>query len=106
MVIARVEQAMVSVITIVYNGARFLSEAIESVLGQDYAAWELLVVDDGSTDESRAIAERYCTDPGGRIRVISHSVNQGMSRARNSGLRHASGEYVAFLDSDDIWQPT
>jgi glycosyltransferase involved in cell wall biosynthesis len=93
----------VSVIMPAYNVAPYLGAAIESVLGQTFTDFELLVVDDGSTDASWAIAERYAaTDT--RIRPLRQP-NGGISAARNHGLRVASGEFFAILDSDDVWMP-
>lgn len=92
----------VSVIMPVYNGARFLAPAIHSVLSQTYPDWELLVIDDGSQDDSRAIAAGF-DDP--RIRVLVNGVNRGLVHTRNRGLDEAAGRYVAFLDSDDIARP-
>lgn len=97
----------VSVIMIFYNAERFLDEAIGSVVGQTHESWELLLVDDGSTDGSRRIAERYADKHPERICCLEHPgrVNRGMSAARNRGLREARGEYIAFLDADDVWSP-
>lgn len=92
----------VSVVIPVYNRAGTLGRAIDSVRGQDWADWELLVVDDGSADGGVAVAEAY-GDP--RIRVLRHPVNRGASAARNTGVAAARGRYVAFLDSDDEWLP-
>jgi peptidoglycan/xylan/chitin deacetylase (PgdA/CDA1 family)/GT2 family glycosyltransferase/SAM-dependent methyltransferase len=87
--------------------ADFLAEAIESVLAQTYPSWELLLVDDGSTDGSGAIARVYEARTPERIRVLSHAgnVNRGMSASRNLGIRHARGKYIAPLDGDDVWLP-
>lgn len=88
-----------SIITPVYNAAAHLEECIESVLNQTFTDWELILVDDGSTDESASLCDRYAErDP--RIRVF-HTVNSGASAARNVGLAHAQGDFIAFLDSDD-----
>lgn len=94
----------VSVVTIFFNAADYLAEAIESVRAQDYADWELLLVDDGSTDESLGIAERYAD--GERIRILHHpgGANRGATVSRNLGLGGARGELVAFLDADDRWR--
>jgi glycosyltransferase involved in cell wall biosynthesis len=94
-------------IIIVHNGAAFLDEAITSVRAQTFSEWELVVVDDGSTDSSFEIARRHgAADP--RIRVVQHADGRrhGMSATRNLGLEHARGEYVGFLDADDVWCPT
>jgi glycosyltransferase involved in cell wall biosynthesis len=95
------------VIIIFLNAERFLREAIESVRSQTYANWELLLVDDGSTDPSTEMARRLAAEFPERVRYLEHGghQNRGMSAARNLGLRHARGSYVAFLDSDDVWVP-
>jgi glycosyltransferase involved in cell wall biosynthesis len=92
------EQQTVSVVIPCYNGGRFLRETLESVLQQTHPALEVIVVDDGSTDDSAAIAESY----GPPVRVIRQQ-NQGESVARNRGIDEARGEWVAFLDADDVW---
>ena len=89
----------VSVIVPVYNAERFLPKAIESVLSQTYTDWELILVDDGSTDGSLGICETYANRDR-RIKVFSQD-NQGVSSARNLGLGYARGAYVTFMDSDD-----
>lgn len=93
----------VSIVVPAYNVARWLPATIESVLAQTYGDWELIIVDDGSCDGTSAIAEAYvCRDR--RVRLIRKS-NGGLSSARNAGMSVASGEYIAFLDADDIWLP-
>src|SRR5688572_9571182 len=93
----------VSVITPAYNAARFLRDTIASVRSQTTSDWELIIVDDGSTDETVAIVERYALeDP--RIRLLRQA-NAGPSAARNHGMRAARGPFFAFLDSDDQWLP-
>ncbi len=98
---------VVSAITIFYNSERFLAEAIDSVLAQTYPSWELLLVDDGSTDGSTEIARSYAAGHSDRIRYLEHAEhrNRGMSASRNVGLQHSRGALVAFLDSDDVWLP-
>jgi glycosyltransferase involved in cell wall biosynthesis len=91
---------LVSIIMPCYNGGAFLAEAIASVLGQTLQDFELIVVDDGSTDGSAGILARY----GDRVRVIRQA-NRGVSAARNAGIEAASGEFIAFLDADDYWEP-
>lgn len=91
----------VSVVLPVYNVERYIAEAVESVLAQTHANFELLIIDDGSPDRSIEICERY-QDP--RIRILRQK-NRGLAGARNTGIRHATGEYLAFLDSDDTWMP-
>ena len=93
----------VSVITPAWNAAAFLPDTIESVLAQTLADWELLIVDDGSTDETAAIVRRYAARDS-RIRLLQQE-NAGPSTARNRAMRAARGEYFAFLDSDDRWMP-
>lgn len=90
----------VSVVIPCYNGAKFLRETLDSVLAQTYPVLEVLVIDDGSTDDSAAIAESY----GSPIRVIRQP-NQGESVARNRGIDEAKGDWIAFLDADDLWNP-
>jgi glycosyltransferase involved in cell wall biosynthesis len=87
---------LVSVIVAVHNGERFLAEALDSLFAQDYEPFEAIVVDDGSTDATPEIAARYPV-------AYVHQENQGVSAARNTGLAHARGELVAFLDHDDRW---
>jgi glycosyltransferase involved in cell wall biosynthesis len=98
---------LVSVVAIFLNAERFLEEAIESVVAQTYPQWELLLVDDGSTDASAAIARRYVERHPERVRYLEHPGhrNLGMSASRNRGLEHARGEYLALLDADDVWLP-
>ncbi len=95
---------LVSIITPCYNGARFVAETIESVLKQTYSDWEMIVVDDGSTDGSDAIVSEYVRRDS-RIRLIRQA-NAGTACARNAGLRCAGGRYIALLDADDLWEPT
>jgi glycosyltransferase involved in cell wall biosynthesis len=97
----------VSVICIFYNERRFLGEALESVLGQSYRDFELIVADDGSSDESVAIARDYARRFPDRVRYVDHPghANHGMSATRNLGLAAARGEFVAFIDADDVWLP-
>ena len=96
----------VSVITIFLDAERFLEDALASVFAQEYDNWELLLVDDGSTDRSTEIARAAAADDP-RVRYLEHPghENRGMSAARNLGLRRARGRYVALLDADDVWFP-
>ena len=98
---------LITVVMPVFNRERFLAEAIESVLAQSYPHWELIVVDDGSADNSHAIAQRYAARFPERIRVVTHEngANRGISASRNLGGRNARGSYIAGLDSDDMWVP-
>lgn len=94
------DRLLVSVVLPVYNGRRYLTEAIDSVLAQTYRPLELIVIDDGSSDGTRTVAVGY----GDRLRYF-HQPNAGQGAARNTGVRHASGQLFAFLDADDIWLP-
>jgi glycosyltransferase involved in cell wall biosynthesis len=98
---------LVSVTIIFLDAAPFLKEAIESVLAQTYPDWELLLVDDGSSDGSSEIALSYASNQPSRIFYLAHEGhrNLGMSASRNLGIRHASGKYIAFLDADDYLLP-
>lgn len=94
----------VSVVMPVYNAERFLTEAIASVRGQDWTDWELIAVDDGSTDASCNILARMAAlDP--RIRVLHSGGNHGAGVARNMAMDTARGRFLAFLDADDVWHP-
>lgn len=97
--------ALISVVTIFFNTEKYIGEAIESVLSQTYPHWELLLVDDGSSDRSTDIAMQYVQKYPEKIRYLEHEEHQnhGMSASRNLGIQHAKGELIAFLDSDDIW---
>ena len=92
----------VSVILPVYNRAATLARCVESVRAQTFADWELIAVDDASSDDSVVALERFA-DP--RIRILRHERNGGPSAARNTALRAARGEFVALIDSDDEWLP-
>lgn len=98
---------LVSAITIFLNGETFIEEAIASVFAQTYDNWELLLVDDGSTDGSTAIAQRYAQQYPDKVRYLEHEghQNRGMSATRNLGIHNAKGEYIALLDADDVWLP-
>ncbi|MBI3807269.1 MAG: glycosyltransferase family 2 protein [Nitrospirae bacterium] len=92
---------LVSVVIPIYNGERFLQESLESVFAQTFQDYEIVCVDDGSTDSSCALLKQY----GVQVRVIQQA-NAGQSAARNEGVRQASGAFVAFLDQDDRWYPS
>ena len=98
------QNPIVSVIIPVYNGERYLAETIESVIAQTEVNWEIIAVNDGSTDISQTILEGYAKKIPDRIRVIAVE-NRGVSRARNTAVAAARGTYVAFLDQDDLWAP-
>ncbi len=97
----------VSVVVPFWNVNAFLGDAIESVLAQTFRSWELLLIDDGSTDGSTEIAKRYAERLPERIRYLEHErhQNRGVAASRNLGIRHAEGRYIAFLDADDAWFP-
>jgi glycosyltransferase involved in cell wall biosynthesis len=99
------QQPLVSAIAIFLNEAEFLPAAIESVVAQTYNNWELLLVDDGSTDGSSAIALQFAQQYPDKIRYLEHPnhQNRGMSASRNLGINQAKGKYIAHLDGDDVW---
>lgn len=97
------KEGLVSIITPVYNGEKYISETIESVIKQTYLDWEMIVVDDGSKDGSAAIVRRYA-EKESRITLLQQP-NGGSASARNNGIRYANGQYIALLDSDDLWDP-
>ena len=94
---------MASIIMPSYNTARFISGSIESVLAQTYANWELIIVDDCSTDHTDDVVKPYLNDS--RIIYIKNKKNYGAAVSRNRALREAKGKWIAFLDSDDLWLP-
>ncbi|MCD6273039.1 MAG: glycosyltransferase [Deltaproteobacteria bacterium] len=94
------QKPQISVIIPTYNRGWILKEAVDSVLSQDCTDFELIVVDDGSTDNTTALLQGY----KGRLKVLQQD-NRGVSTARNLGIRNSSGQYIAFLDSDDLWLP-
>lgn len=96
---------LVSVVMPAYNATEFIREAIDSVRRQTVQDWELIVVDDGSVDDTRQIVEAYARqDP--RIHLVCNPENLGTAGTRNRGMDVSRGQYVALLDSDDYWQPT
>ncbi|MCI6552565.1 MAG: glycosyltransferase [Lachnospiraceae bacterium] len=97
-------ESLVSIIVPVYNAGAYIEETIRMVCRQTWGSWELLLVDDCSRDESRAVIESYC-EKDKRIRLIAKENNEGAALARNTGLEHAGGRYIAFLDADDVWLP-
>ncbi|CAN5899516.1 hypothetical protein BH23ACT5_BH23ACT5_10660 [soil metagenome] len=101
------ETDLVSVVLIFLDGERFLAEAIDSIIGQTYSRWELILVDDGSAPAATSIARRYAEFDSARIRYLEHPghANRGMSASRNLGILHSRGEFVAMMDADDVWLP-
>lgn len=102
-----INDSLVSVIIIFLNAEKFIQETIESVFAQTHDNWELLLVDDGSTDRSTAIAQQYAQQYPNKVRYLDHEShqNRGMSASRNLGIKNARGEYIGFVDADDIWLP-
>lgn len=94
---------LVSIIMPSYNTARFIGESIQSVLAQTYTNWELLIVDDCSTDNTDEIVQPFLSDE--RIKYFKNEKNSGAAVSRNKALREAKGKWIAFLDSDDLWLP-
>jgi glycosyltransferase involved in cell wall biosynthesis len=101
------QKSRVSVVTSFLDAERFFEEAIESVFAQTYVNWELLLVDDGSTDASSEIARMYANQFPDKVKYLEHvkHTNQGQSAARNLGINHAQGEFIALLDVEDVWLP-
>lgn len=97
-------EGLVSIITPAYNCEKYIGETIESVLKQSYENWELIIVDDCSTDNTKSVVEEYIKRDK-RIKYYSLDVNSGAAVARTKAMELASGEYIAFLDSDDLWMP-
>jgi len=95
---------LVSIVTPLYNGARHIAETIESVLNQTFSLWEMIIVDDCSTDhgKGRKVVQGFLAKDS-RISLIALESNIGSSGARNTGIKAARGEYIAFLDADDLW---
>lgn len=98
-----IDTPLVSVIVCAYNAEAFLTDAIESLLKQTLDALEIIVVDDGSTDSTRFIVNKYGKHP--KVTAVSHDINRGVSAARNFGLAQARGAYVGFADADDTVHP-
>lgn len=109
------QQNLVSIIVPVYNAGNYIEETIRMVEAQTYQDWELLLIDDCSVDNSRAVIEAYIRERGQKlsfeeqkkkeIRLIRRTENGGAARTRNTGIAEAQGRYIAFLDADDIWMP-
>lgn len=95
---------LVSIITPAFNAARFISDTIESARAQTYTDWEMLVVDDCSSDQTAVIVNQ-CAKQDERIYLLQHEHNLGPANARNTALSKTRGRYIAFLDSDDLWLP-
>jgi glycosyltransferase involved in cell wall biosynthesis len=91
---------LISAVVPVYNGAKYLAATLESILAQNYRPLEVIVVDDGSTDDTASIVRSYPEV------VYIYQTNQGAAVAKNTGMAHSTGEFIAFLDADDIWPPS
>ncbi|MBI9099497.1 MAG: glycosyltransferase family 2 protein [Spirochaetaceae bacterium] len=97
-----ISEPLVSIISPVYNSSETLRDTINSVLRQTYTNWELILIDDKSTDNSREIIVEY-TKKYHNIKMLVNDINQGVCYSRNRGINHSNGKYIAFLDSDDLW---
>lgn len=102
-----IQNPLVSIIVPFLNTQKYIQESIESILAQNYRNWELFLIDDGSTDGSTEIAQQYARKYPERIHYLEHEghQNRGASASRNLGLSSAKGQYIAFLDADDVWLP-
>lgn len=100
-------EPFVSIIICFLNEERFLEEAIRSVINQNYNNWELILIDDGSADQSTTIALNFEKEYAGKIYYYDHDnhINKGLSASRNHGISKSKGELIAFLDADDVWRP-
>ena len=98
----KIRMNKVSVIMPAFNCEEFIDRTIESVLKQEYENWELIIVDDCSTDKTSDIAEKYAKTDS-RIKILKNKTNKGAACSRNTAIEYASGRYLAFLDSDDVW---
>lgn len=97
------QEGLVSIVTPVYNAERFIKETIDSVISQTYSNWELILVDDCSSDSSADIISEYIKKDD-RIKYIKNEVNSGAAVSRNNGIEASKGQYIAFVDSDDVWE--
>lgn len=95
------QENLISIVIPVYNAEKFIEDTVQSVMNQTYPHWELLLIDDGSTDRSGELIDRLAGNDS-RIRVF-HLEGGGAARARNEGTKNANGRYLAFLDADDLW---
>lgn len=93
---------LVSIITPTFNSAGFIAETVQSVQNQTYQNWEMIIVDDGSSDDTVAVVNELCRQEQ-RIKFFPLNVNVGPAKARNTGIENATGRYMTFLDADDIW---
>jgi len=98
------ESPLVSIITPTYNSEKFITETIKSVQNQTYTNWEMIIVDDDSSDQTNSIVEAFSAGDS-RIKAHQLKINSGPAKARNVGIENAKGKYMTFLDADDIWFP-
>jgi len=95
---------LISIIMPAFNAQKTIAESVTSVLAQDYLEWELIIINDCSVDQTKDIAQEFViSDP--RVKLLTLEKNVGIAKARNTGIQHATGRYLAFLDSDDVWKP-
>ena len=94
----------ISIITPAYNCEKYLEQSVDSVLSQTWQDWELLIIDDCSKDNTYALMQKLAKKDE-RIRILQNPQNSGAAATRNNGVRQASGEWIAFIDSDDLWEP-
>lgn len=99
----KMQDELVSIITPMYNGEKYIGQTIESVIAQTYPHWEMIVINDGSKDKGAEIVAEYAQKDS-RIKLLSQK-NAGSAAARNNGIRTAQGRYIALLDADDLWEP-
>lgn len=97
------KKGLVSIITPLYNGEKYIEETIKSVIAQTYLNWEMIIVNDGSKDNSESVVMSYAKKEA-RIHYIKQE-NRGSASARNNGIRYCNGQYIALLDADDLWEP-
>ncbi|WP_300433661.1 glycosyltransferase [Christiangramia sp.] len=98
------DKGLVSVIMPAYNSEAYITESIQSVIQQTYPHWELLIINDASSDSTKEIAGKFSSEDK-RIKLLKNEVNSGTHHARNKGIKVASGNFIAFLDADDLWKP-
>ena len=102
---SEIVQGLVSIITPLYNGKNYIEETMTSVVNQTYENWEMIIVDDCSSDGSAEVVETYIHDhQEQRIRLLHNRENLGVANTRNAGMKEAKGQYICFLDSDDLWK--
>lgn len=97
--------AEISIIMPAYNASDFIGETIQSVLAQSFADWELLITDDGSNDQTVEIIQQFSLNDS-RVKLLKNEHGKGPAAARNNSINRSTGDYIAFLDSDDLWKPT